>query len=73
MSKTDTIDVSHIELTPSVFPTDEEMQQWNALSAEEQRALIARKVDEGLQSPPASKATKAEIMAEVLAEMKHEI
>lgn len=73
MSKIDSIDVSHINLTPSVFPTGEDMQVWNTLSPEEQRAVIARKVEEGLNSPPASKATKAEIMAEVLAEMKHEI
>lgn len=73
MSEVETIDVSHIQFSSTVFPTDEDMNLWNGLSPAEQRAVIARKVDEGLNSPPAQKTSKAEIMAEVLAEMEHDL
>lgn len=73
MSDLDTIDVSHINFDSTVFPTDDDMKLWHSLSPAEQRAVIARKVEEGLQSPPAQKASKAEIMGEVLAEMKHDL
>lgn len=44
-------DISHIKLTSRVFPTDADMVTWNALSSEEQAAVIWRDIDDGLESP----------------------
>ena len=52
-----------------MFPTDEDMALWHSLSPEEQRAVILRDIEEGLEGPPAQLASKDEIMAEALAEM----
>ncbi len=73
MSQTDTIDVSHIKFTSTVFPTDEDMKLWHSLSPAEQQAVIMRDVEQGLKGPPALKASKAEIIGEVLDELKHGI
>lgn len=73
MSRIDTIDVSNIKFSSTVFPTDEDMKLWESLSPAEQRAVIMRDVKQGLDGPPASKASKAEIMGEVLNELKHGI
>jgi len=73
MGDLDTIDVSHIDFESTVFPTDDDMKLWHSLSPAQQRAVIARKVANGLQGPPAQKAGKADIMGEVLAEMKHDL
>ncbi len=69
MDTTDTIDVSHIKFTSTVFPTDEDMKLWHSLSAHEQRAVIMRDIKQGLSGPPASNAGRHEIMAEVLDEI----
>ena len=69
MSEIETIDVSHIRFSSAVFPTDEDMALWHSLSPEEQRAVILRDIEEGLEGPPAQLASKDEIMAEVLADM----
>ncbi len=71
MDATDTIDISHVKFTSTVFPTDEDMKLWHSLSAVEQRAVIMRDIKQGLDSAPASKAGKDEIMAEVLDELQH--
>lgn len=68
MSYTDTMDISSIKFSSTVFPTDEDMAVWNSLTPAQQRAVIMRKVEKGLNGAPASKASKAELMAEVLAE-----
>lgn len=68
MSKADTIDGSKADVTPSVFPTDEEMAAWQKLTPAQQRAAIMRKAEKGLGGPAATKATKDEIMAELRAE-----
>jgi hypothetical protein len=73
MTQTDIIDVSHIKFTSTVFPTDEDMKLWHSLSPAEQNAVIMRDVEQGLKGPPALKASKAEIMGEVLDELKHGI
>lgn len=73
MSHTDTIDVSRIKFTSTVYPTDEDMALWESLSPAEQHAVIMRDVATGLKGSPASKASKAEIMGEVLDELKHGI
>ncbi len=73
MSRIDAIDISNVEFSSTVFPTDEDMKLWESLSPAEQRAAIMRDVKQGLEGPPASKASKAEIMGEVLDELKHGI
>ena len=73
MGQIDAIDVSNIKFTSTVFPTDEDMQLWKSLSPAEQQAVIMADVEQGLKGPPASIASKAEIMAEVLADMKNGI
>ncbi len=73
MSDTDTIDVSKIKFTSTVFPTDEDMKLWNSLSPAEQQAVVMADVEKGLQGPSASKSSKAEIMREVLDDIKHGI
>lgn len=55
----------------AVFPTEADMNIWNGLSPEEQRAAIRRDIDEGLKGPAAEKADKASLLAEVRAERKH--
>ena len=71
MDTADTIDISRVKFSSTVFPTDEDMKLWHSLSADEQRAVIMRDVKQGLGDQPASKADKDEIMAEVLDEMQH--
>ena len=73
MADTDTIDVSHVKFTSTVFPTDEDMKLWHSLNEAEQHAVVMRDVKKGLQGPPASKASKDEIMHEVLDDIKHGI
>ena len=73
MSSSDAIDISQIRFASTVFPTDDDMKLWNSLSAEEQRAVIMRKVESGLNGAPAAKSSKLEIMAEVLADLDHEV
>jgi len=71
MDTAETIDISHIKFTSTVFPTDEDMKLWHSLSAHEQRAVIMRDVKQGLGGPPALNAGKDKIMAEVLDEMQY--
>jgi hypothetical protein len=54
----------------AVFPTEEDMQIWNSLTPQEQRAAIRRDIDEGLRGPAAADADKASLLAEVKAERK---
>ncbi|WP_425088869.1 hypothetical protein [Stappia sp.] len=68
MSKTDTIDAKKSGFAPSVFPTEDEMAIWRGLTPAEQRAAIMAKVEAGLRGPAATKATKADILAELRAE-----
>ena len=39
-------DISNVRFSSTVFPTDEDMELWNSLSSEEQRATIRRDLDE---------------------------
>jgi hypothetical protein len=71
MSKADLTDISHIEFTSRVFPTDEDMALWNSLSAEHQRALILRDVEEGLASGVSDLQSVSDIVKSVRAETKH--
>ena len=46
MGATKTVDVSHIRFTSTVFPTEADIELWESLSPEEQRAVVARDLDE---------------------------
>lgn len=73
MTKTDTIGVTHHSFTSTVFPTDEDMKLWESLSPSDQRSVLLGKIKEGLDSKPAENSSKAEIMSEVLSEVKNEL
>ena len=73
MSDTKTIDISGIKFSSTVFPTEEDMRLWHSLSPAEQQAVVMADVENGLKGPPASNASKAEIMRDVLDDLKHGI
>lgn len=68
---TDTIDISQVKFTSTVFPTEEDMKLWHSLTPQEQRAVVMGDIKQGLDGPPALDASKDEIIAEVLDEMQH--
>ena len=45
MSEVKDINISEIKFSSTVFPSEEDMKLWSELSAEEQRAVIARDLD----------------------------
>lgn len=68
---TDTIDISQIKFTSTVFPTEGDMKLWHSLSSQEKRAVVMGDIKQGLEGSPALIASKDEIIAEVLDEMQH--
>lgn len=70
MAEVKIIDVSDIRFTSTVFPTDEDMKLWNSLSAEEQRAVVRRDLDEAEVSGIAEPETAEEIIQRVRAESR---
>ena len=46
MSGPKTTNVSHVKFASAVFPTEEDMRLWHGLSAEDQRAVVRRDLDE---------------------------
>lgn len=71
MAETKMIDVSHIRFTSTAFPTGEDMRLWNSLTAEEQRAVVRRALDEGEASGVAEPESAEEIIRRVRAESEH--
>lgn len=71
MADIDTIDVSHVKFTSTVFPTDEDMKLWHNLSPEQQREVIMNDIKQGLDGTPAKNSGKDEVMAEVLNEISN--
>ena len=69
MSDTETIDISWVKFTSTVFPTDEDMKLWERLTPEQRKAVERRDVEEGLASGLAEPCTMADIIAEAKAEM----
>lgn len=69
MSETETIDISWVKFTSTVFPTDEDMKLWERLTPEQRKAVERRDVEEGLASGLAEPCTMADIIAEAKAEM----
>lgn len=70
MAETKTIDVSHIRFTSTVFPTDGDMKLWDSLSAEQQRAVVRRDLDEAEASGVAEPESAEEVMQRVRAESR---
>ena len=67
MNEIKTIDVAHIQFTSTVFPTDEDMKLWDSLSAEEQRAVVQRDLDQAEASGIAQAETMDQVMERVRA------
>jgi len=72
MNETEAIDVSHIQFTSTVYPTENDMKLWHSLSAEEQHAVIMRDVEEALKSGIAEEQSMAEVIAEAREEMAND-
>ena len=69
MSDIETIDISHVKFTSTVFPTDEDMKLWNSLTPEQRKAVEPRDEEQGYQSGLAEPCTMSEIIAEAKDEM----
>jgi predicted Fe-S protein YdhL (DUF1289 family) len=67
------IDISNVQFSSTVFPTDEDMKLWHSLSPEEQRAVIRRALDEGEASGTAAPESMEEMMQRVRAEAAHDL
>lgn len=72
MSNIDTIDISHVKLSSSVMPTDEDIKLWDSLSEDQQKAVILRELEEAEQSGVADPVSMAELIAEARTELKNE-
>ncbi len=62
------IDVAKIKFSSTVFPTAEDRKLWDALSPEEQQAVIIAAEEKGFQSGVAPAESVAERLARVRAE-----
>ena len=67
------IDISNVQFSSTVFPTDEDMKLWHSLSPEEQRAVIRRELDEGEASGTAAPESMKQMMQRVRAEAAHDL
>lgn len=73
MSKTATIDISHIRFTSMAQPTDEDIAVWDSLTGEEKLTVLDRVIEEARASGFAPKQTMAEMTAEFRTEMANEL
>lgn len=69
MSDTETIDISWVKFSSTVFPTAEDMKRWESLTPEQRKAVERRDIEEGRARGLAEPCSMAEIMAEAKAEM----
>jgi len=69
MSDIETIDISHVKFSSTVFPSKDDMKLWDSLSLEQKKAVEIRDEEEGYQSGLAEPCTMADIIAEAKAEM----
>ena len=70
MNEVKDIDISEIKFSSTVFPSEEDMKLWSELSAEEQRAVIARDLDAAEASGIAPVETAQQIIERVRAQSK---
>ncbi len=69
MSDIETIDISGITFSSTVFPSKEDIKLWESLTLEQRKAVELRDVEEGRASGLAEPCTMADIIAEAKAEM----
>jgi predicted Fe-S protein YdhL (DUF1289 family) len=67
------VDISNVQFSSTVFPTEEDMERWHSLSPEEQRAVIRRALDEGEDSGVAAPESMEQMMQRVRAETAHDL
>ena len=70
MNEAKDIDISEIKFSSTVFPSEEDMKLWSELSAEEQRAVIARDLDAAEASGIAPVETAQQIIERVRAQSR---
>lgn len=68
MVEVKTLDVSDVHFASTVFPTDEDMKLWSSLTADEQRAVVRRDLDEAEASGIAERESAEEIIRRIRAE-----
>ncbi len=66
-------DVSNVQFSSTVFPTDEDMKLWNSLSPEEQRAVVERDLDDAEASGTAAPESMEQMMQRVRANPAHDL
>ncbi|MEX2491037.1 MAG: hypothetical protein WD425_04670 [Nitrospirales bacterium] len=69
MSDIETVDISGIKFSSTVFPSKEDIKLWESLTPEQRKAVEVRDVKEGRASGLAEPCTMADIIAEAKAEM----
>lgn len=70
MSEKETVDISRIKMSSTVFPTKEDMKLWESLTHEQRKAVELRDEKEGFRSGVAAKQlTMPELIAEAKAEL----
>jgi hypothetical protein len=69
MSDIETVDISGVKMTSTVFPTKEDMKLWESLTFEQRKAVEMRDVEEGRNSGLTEPCTMSDIIAEAKAEM----
>ena len=70
MNEVKDIDISEIKFSSTVFPSEEDMKLWSELSAEEQRAVIARDLEAAEASGIAPVETAQQIIERVRAQSR---
>ena len=66
-------DISNVQFSSTVFPTEEDMERWHSLSPEEQCAVILRELDEGEASGIAAPESMEQMIQRVRAETAHDL
>lgn len=67
MSETKKIDGTNVTFSSTACPSEEDMALWNSLSAEQQRALVRRDLDEAEASGVAEPETADQVIRRVRA------
>ena len=72
MNDINTVDISEVKFTSTVFPTPEDMAVWERLTPEQRKAVEVRDEEEGYHSGVADPCSMDELIAEAKAELNHE-
>jgi len=68
MSDIKTVDISNVNFSSTVFPTDADMKLWERLTPEQRKAVEVRDEEEGYNSGIAEQRSMQELIAEAKAE-----